>query len=734
MNRKADIKYSIDSVKKTTNTITITGWATSKDPKDKIFIDVTDQSGNYIKYQKERVSRQDVSMYRYGEIYDELFGFVVTFHYTAGIQYNFRMFNSRCSIILHISENYIKHKIFRRKAAAFIRGETFKNYFVSVLSGYNRKWFEKTGPSIQDLEKQKSYKFPDNAPKFSIVIPLYETPKIYLRALIASLLNQTYENFEVCFADGSSESKKLEKDVLHFTKGDHRFKYKFIGTNKGISGNTNEALHMASGDFIVLCDHDDLITPNALFEFAKAITENPECDSLYSDEDKVNSGGTVLFDANFKPDYNIDMLSSVNYICHLFGVRKSLVDQYGEFNSQFDGAQDYDFIFRMTEHSRKVIHIAKILYHWRTHQNSTSENPESKLYAYEAGAKAIMSHYQRVWPDIKINRIEKGISLGIYHTFYHFDQQPLVSIIIPNKDHIDDLNNVIQSIIHKSTWTNYELIIVENNSTEQETTDYYSTISLEYPQIHIVYYKGSFNFSSICNLGAKNAHGDYLLFMNNDVEMINPDSIEEMMGYAQRKDVGIVGCRLLYDDDTIQHAGVVVGVGGIADHIFRGHRSENDTYFNLAMVARDYSAVTAAVMMVRRDVFEKAGEFDINYAVAFNDIDFCLKVRSINKLVVYNPYASFHHFESKSRGAEDTYEKQVRFAAETKLFLTKWKSFIIDGDPNYNPNLTVFNGDFSCRKLAIEKIGTTFYKPDYIDLILKETPEEIVNYTHHSSK
>jgi Predicted glycosyltransferases len=727
MNKKTDIQYSIDTIRRSKTALTIVGWATSRDPQNKVYIDVTDETGNFIKYQKSRISRKDVSIYRYGgEIQDALYGFVVTFPYKNGKTYNFRMFNGKCEVLLRLTNGYIQQKILRNNVLKFMRGQTIRNYFVDTFLGYNH-WFHETCPSNEELEKQRTYPFPASSPKFSIVIPLYETPKKYLRELLDSLLKQTYANFEVCFADGSPEGTKLENTIKQHVKEDSRFKYQFIGSNKGISENTNVAVKMATGDFIVLCDHDDLLTPNALFEFAKAIINNPECDTIYSDEDKINGRGTILFEPHFKPDFNIDMLTSVNYICHLFGVRKSLVDQYGAFDSQFDGSQDYDFIFRMTEHSRKVIHVAKILYHWRTHVDSTSGNPESKLYAFKAGARAIMAHYARIYPSMQIEKVERGVSLGIYHTCFKFEQQPLVSIIIPNKDHTEDLDVAIRSIITRNTWKNLEFVIVENNSVDVKTTEYYKKITEEFSQVHVVYYKDSFNFSKICNFGAKEAHGNYLLFMNNDVELMNPDSISEMMGYAQRKDVGIVGCRLLYQDNTIQHAGVVIGVGGIADHVFRGHLSANDTYFNLAMTAQDYSAVTAAVMMVRKDVFEEAGEFDENFAVAFNDIDFCLKVRTLDKLVVYNPYASFHHYESKSRGAEDTYEKQLRFVSEIKLFLTKWKDFIIAGDPYYNPNLTVHDGDFSTRILGVEKIGETFYSPDYIDFIIKESPETIVN-------
>ena len=728
MKIKKDIDYSIDSIKLNKNTITLYGWAASEDPDNKVFFDVTDSSGNYVKYRKDRIERKDVSALKYGNRENSLYGFALTFPYKRNNFYTLTFYNDKDSVVLSISKAFLNKYRVHKAISSIIHGKPLKNLQLKKGMDYNH-WFKQTSPDKKELSLEKHEKFPMNAPKFSIVVPLYETPEVYLKALIGSFLAQTYTNFEVCFADGSSEDKKLKTIVQKYSHHDSRIKYHFIGENRGISGNTNEALHMATGDFIVLCDHDDLITPNALYEFAKAIIDNPECDSIYSDEDKISSNGKDLFDPHFKPDFNEDMLTSVNYICHLFGVRKSLVQKFGEFDSSYDGAQDYDFIFRMTEHSKQIVHVAKILYHWRTHQNSTSENPESKLYAYEAGAKAIRAHYHRVHPEIEIERIEKGISLGIYHTCFKFKEQPFVSVIIPNKDHTADLDKVIRSLIQKSTWKSLEFIIVENNSTDEKTFTYYDKIEQEFPQVHVVRYKGTFNFSKICNFGASKAKADYLLFMNNDVELINPDSVLEMMGYAQRTDVGVVGCRLLYDDNTIQHAGVVVGIGGTADHVFRGHFSENDTYFNRAMIAQDYSAVTAAVMMVRRDAFEAAGRFDENLAVAFNDIDFCLKVRSINKLVVYTPYASFHHYESKSRGFEDTFDKQVRFVSEIKVFLGKWTPFIKKGDPYYNPNLTVHNNDYSYRNLAIEEVGSTFYGDYYIHCLLTQTPEYFVK-TH----
>ena len=487
------------------------------------------------------------------------------------------------------------------------------------------------------------------------------------------------------------------------------WKYRYIGENLGISGNTNKAVEMATGDFIVLCDHDDLITPDALFEFAKEIVADEEVDSIYSDEDKIDENSYDVFDPSFKPDFNIDMLRSQNYICHLYGVRRELVEKYGKFNSEYDGAQDYDFILRMSEHSRKIAHVAKILYHWRTHQGSTALNPESKMYAYDAGARAIRAHYARVLPEIQIERIENGYTLGMYHTVFKFDEYPLISVIIPNKDHTDDLDKAIRSMIEKGTWPNLEFIVVENNSTEEKTWEYYKKIEKEYSQVKVVYYDGIFNYAKINNFGVRHARGEYYLFMNNDVELIEPDSLKEMMGYGQRNDVGAVGCRLLYEDNTLQHAGVILGIGGIAGHAFIGLRSEGETYLNRAMLTQDMSAVTAAVMLVNKEVFEKVEGFDERFAVAFNDIDICMKIREGKKLIVYAPYACFHHYESKSRGAEDTPEKIERFNREIGLFNLKWEQNILNGDPYYNQNLSVKDGLFNIRNIENEKIGQPYY-------------------------
>ena len=536
--------------------------------------------------------------------------------------------------------------------------------------------------------------------------------------MLDSILDQTYGQWEVCIADGSPRGQDVEKVLKKYAEKDSRIRYEILGGNRGISGNTNAALAMAKGEYVILADHDDTIPPQAFYEVAKAINKHPDCDVLYSDEDKLDMDGKALFDPHFKPDFNPDLLTSVNYICHLFVVKKELLDRVGGFRQEFDGAQDYDFIFRCTEQAKEIVHIPHVLYHWRCHQGSTASNPESKMYAFEAGARAIMAHYERM--GIAAEKVEKGVDYGIYHTTFKIKGEPLVSIIIPNKDHSRDLDVCVRSILEKSTYRNLEFIIVENNSTEPETFAYYEEMEEKHPAFHVVTWKEGFNYSAINNFGASFAKGEYLLLLNNDTELLEPDSIREMLGFCQREDVGIAGARLLYADDTIQHAGVVIGFGGIAGHTFIGlHKAEN-SYFHRAMCAQDYSAVTAACLMTKKSVFEAVGGLSTELAVAFNDIDYCMKVRALGKLVVYAPYATLYHYESKSRGLEDTPEKVARFNREVAIFIKKWPDIIKNGDPYYNPNLTLRKSNFALRDLLKEKIG----EPYDLSVYDKFAPEE----------
>ena len=684
------MKYRFESIMKKNDSIKISGFIVGNQPTDvAIFKYFVGNREEHIEY--TTVVRNDVSNKYFQKTYKNSYGFSIILPLKKQAELQVSIGNE--THIFHINQFFLGWESFIIK----LRNSKFVVKLKEFIRNlYQRKvtyksWLKLTKASKEELIKQKEYKWAEEAPLFSIVVPLYRTPKGYLKELIDSIEAQTYVKWELCMADGSPDNK-LEMFVKSYQ--DERIKYRYIGENLGISGNTNKAVEMATGDFIVLCDHDDLITPDALFEFAKEIVADSEVDSIYSDEDKIDEKSYDVFDPSFKPDFNIDMLRSQNYICHLYGVRRELVEKYGMFNSEYDGAQDYDFILRMSEHSRKIAHVAKILYHWRTHQGSTALNPESKMYAYDAGARAIGAHYARVLPEIQIERIENGYTLGMYHTVFKFNEYPLISVIIPNKDHTDDLDKAIRSMIEKGTWPNLEFIVVENNSTEEKTWEYYKKIEKEYSQVKVVYYDGIFNYAKINNFGVRHARGEYYLFMNNDVELIEPDSLKEMMGYGQRNDVGAVGCRLLYEDNTLQHAGVIVGEIGVAEHIFK-KQIEGMTYHARAMLTQDMSAVTAAVMLVKKEVFEKVEGFDERFAVAFNDIDICMKIREDKKLIVYAPYACFHHYESKSRGAEDTPEKIERFINEVNLFNSKWRSFIENGDPYYNCNFSKKHTD--CR-------------------------------------
>ena len=556
------------------------------------------------------------------------------------------------------------------------------------------KWIQKHLPSPKELEEQKKYQFLYR-PKISIVIPLYRTPEKYLCEMIDSVLNQSYSNWELCLSDGSGEDSPLTQLLKQYEKKDSRIKVVYNNRQLHIAENTNEAIKIATGDFIAFSDHDDLLTPDAMFHVAKAVNENMELEVLYSDEDKVSAGNKFM-QPHMKPDFNIDLLRTVNYICHLFVVKKTMIEKVGMLRPEFDGAQDYDFILRCVEATNRIYHIPRILYHWRFFEGSTAENPESKLYAFEAGKRAIEAHYERV--GIRAEVVQ-GEFLGLYRTRYIRDKDPLVSILIPNKDHTDDLDRCIRSIEEKSTYHNYEYIIIENNSDQEETFAYYKKLQEENPKAHVVYWDGEFNYSAINNYGVSFANGEYLLLLNNDVEVINADWLEEMLGYCMRDDVGIVGARLYYPDDTIQHAGVVIGFGGIAGHAFVQQKRGTTGYCHRIICAQDYSAVTAACMMVKKSVFEEVGGLTEELKVAFNDVDFCMKVRQAGKLVVYNPYVELYHYESKSRGLEDTPEKVARFNSEIKKFSERWPEILKNGDPYYNPNLTLKSQDFSLRKI-----------------------------------
>lgn len=584
------------------------------------------------------------------------------------------------------------------------------------------KWYKKHAITGEQIHAQRDdVKTWEKQPLISICVPLYKTPEAYLREMIDSVVAQTYPNWQLCLADGSPD-ENLKVVLEQYYGNEERISYRHLDENLGIAENTNKAFEMAEGEWISLLDHDDILPPEALYEtmVAAGVAEGKASlvkrkktdaviEAVYSDEDKISEDLTEHFDPHFKPDYNIDLLRTNNYITHLFTVKREIVERVGGFASKYNGAQDFDFIFRCTDAAKGVAHVPRILYHWRTSAGSTAENPASKMYAYEAGKLAIEDH-------LKAKGLEGEVSmtrnLGFYRVKYKVMSEELISIIIPNKDQAAMLAKCIASVL-KSTYSRYEVIVVENNSENAETFAYYEKLTgcpynAEEPmegkfangnRICVVTWKDFFNYSAINNFGAGFAKGSYLLLLNNDIEVITEDWMEEMLSHCQREDVAAVGCKLLYPDGTIQHAGVGVGLGGIANSMFVGMDSKFHGYMHRANLQLNYSAVTAACMMVKKCIFDEVGGLEEELTVAYNDIDLCLKMGAAGYRIVYTPYAVATHHESKSRGYENTPEKQVRLQKESEYMLTKWADIFEYGDPYYNPNFSKKRMDYTIDRV-----------------------------------
>ena len=555
-------------------------------------------------------------------------------------------------------------------------------------------WYQAYVPDQETLEAQKKHKF-DYRPLISIAVPAYQTPVEFLKQMIESLISQTYPEWELCIANASPDNEEMQRVLADYSAKDSRVRFCNLKENLGIAENTNRAFSMAKGEFMGLLDHDDLLAPNALYEIVQALQDHPQADALYTDEDKVTTELDEHFQPHLKPDFNLDLLRSNNYICHFFVVRRSIVEKAGGFRKEFDGAQDYDFIFRCTENAREVLHVPEILYHWRTHKASTADNPASKMYAFEAGKRAIEANLERTGTKGVVSHTQ---DLGFYRVKYPVQGKPLVSVIIPNKDEKETLQTCMEMLNSNTSYQNFEIIIIENNSTTDEIFRYYKELSKD-PRIHLLRWGKEFNYSAINNFGVAHAKGEYLLFLNNDVKSINPDWMEEMLGVCQRPEVGGVGAKLIYPDNTIQHAGCVVGMGGIAGHMFVDMPADRTGYLHKASLLQDMSAVTAACLMMKKEVFEEAGGFTEDLAVAFNDVDLCLKVRKNNHLIVYDPYAKLYHMESKTRGAEDSKEKVRRFQTEIEYMRCHWLDILKNGDPYYNKNLSLTKWNYSLKPI-----------------------------------
>ena len=576
------------------------------------------------------------------------------------------------------------------KLKRWIKGEKDPQY------GDYGDWIWANEVGNLELASQRKKTF-EKSPKISVIVPMYNTPEKFFKDLVDCMIKQTYKNWELCLADGSP---KPNENFKKYIEKDNRIIYKILEENKGISGNTNSAISMATGDYIALLDHDDVLSEYALYEVVNCINKYPNVEFMYSDEDKIDEKGN-RYDAYFKPDFAPDTLRSQNYICHFSVFKKELMDKLNGFRSDYDGAQDYDIFLRMSEITKpeNIKHISRILYHWRVHKDSTAKlNSNAKNYAFVAGKKAIEDHLKRIGLDGKVS---EGAVEGIYRVDYKVIGEPKVSIVIPNKDGKDILKVCIDSVLEKTTYKNYEIIVVENNSETEEIFEYYKEIENN-EKIKVVKYPNKgFNYSGIINYGVRESSGEYIVQLNNDTELITPNWLELMLGFAQRKDVGGVGVKLYYPDETIQHAGIIVGLGGIAGNRFKSIPKNGHAYFAKESMIENLSAVTAACMMNPRSVYDEVGFMNEKLAVAFNDVDFCLKVREKGYLIVYNPYIEFWHYESKSRGQENTPAKIKRFQGEMETFANRWRDFLDEGDPYYNINLSLDTEVYHMKKCKV---------------------------------
>ena len=558
-------------------------------------------------------------------------------------------------------------------------------------------YFNKINPNEARLKEQRDYKFVSNY-KFSILIPVYRPDVKFFTLMLDSIVAQTYDNWQICLADGSGEGYTVENVVRPYIEkyGEDKVKYIKLENNLGIAENTNAAMRMADGDFIVFGDHDDELHPTALFECMRELERYPQADFIYSDEDKIIEATGHHTEAHFKSDLNMELLRSNNYICHLSVVKKSLADKVGGLYTQFNGSQDHDYVLRCVEKAECVRHIPRILYHWRINDNSTAKSASTKTYANTAGVNAVSAHLKRMGID---GEVKNGVAPGFYDIRYKLTEKPLVSVIIPNKDHLDDLTRCLESMENVNNYHNVEYIVVENNSVLEDTFEGYKELEKKYgDKFKLVKWDGIFNYSAINNFGARYAKGEYILLLNNDTSVIEPDSLRCMLAQCQRAEVGIVGAKLLYDDDTVQHAGVIIGYQGVAGHAFTGIGDNVYGYFARAVLSQELSAVTAACLLTKRSVFDEVGGLDESFEVAFNDIDYCMKVRAAGYKIIYDPHAKLHHYEYKSRGAEDTGKKQERFGGEIMHFIDKWRAALIAGDMYYNPNLELVGELYTIKK------------------------------------
>lgn len=615
-----------------------------------------------------------------------------------------------------LAYSHLRNLITRIRRYGNIRNLTAKIRSKRIERAAYKSYGTLSMPDEETRKKQSETVF-ETKITFSILVPLYNTPKNFLTQMIDSVVAQTYKGWELCLADGSDDGHKEVGDICReYAEKDKRIKYKKLEKNLGISGNTNKCLEMATGEYIALFDHDDLLHPCALYEYMKVIDSHGEgsvarADYIYCDETTFQ-GDSIdnMITLHFKPDFAIDNLRANNYICHFSAFSRELIDSTGLFRSEFDGSQDHDLILRLTHNAKNIVHVPRILYYWRSHAGSVASDINAKTYAIDAAKGAVAAHLTQCgFKDFKIESSRAFET--IFRIRYSLTARPLVSILIPNRDHVPDLRRCIDSITGKTSYENYEIIVIENNSTDSGTFDYYETIK-KHPQIRVVDYTSAqkaggeqgagtgFNYSRINNFGEKYAEGEYLILLNNDTEVVTRTWIEEMLMYAQRPDVGAVGCMLYYDDYSIQHAGIVLGLGAhrTAGHSHYRMSKDNLGYMGRLCYAQNVSAVTGACLMTSKADYESVGGLNEDLAVALNDVDYCLKLRRKGLLNVFTPYAELFHYESKSRGMDVTdaadKEHAERYNRECELFKSIWKEELEKGDPYFNPNFSLDYSNF----------------------------------------
>lgn len=553
-------------------------------------------------------------------------------------------------------------------------------------------WIITNEPLPQEIKVQKlaSHAF-DNRPCISIVTPVYRPPHRVLKLMLDSVLRQTYPNWEHCIVNADPSDIQTQKVLAEYSRKDHRFKVQCLDNNYGISDNTNRAIQMAQGSWIAFLDHDDQLAPFALYEIVDCINKHENVEAIYSDEDKVNPENNQRYSPFFKPEFDLYLLRGSNYLNHFFAVKKAIGDSIGWLDSSFDGSQDYDLVLRLVEQSSCIAHIPKILYHWTAIEGSVSVSESNKNYAVDAAVRALKNHITKLEIDAEVVTTRFPFRLK-----YHISRHPLVSIIIPNHNNASMLNQLIETIRNKTTYPNFEIIVVENQSDEPEIFDYYRRIQI-CERNKVIQWNQEFNFSAVCNYGVEHALGEVILFLNNDMEVINGDWIEEMLGLLLQPKVGVVGAKLRYPNDTIQHAGVIVGMFGVAGHSHRHFPHDSAGYYHRLSCVQRYSAVTAACLMVRKEVFREVGGMDPAFKLEFGDVDFCLRILSQGYINLWTPFAELYHFESQTRGSYDTIEKRELNMQEVSLFKERWAEFLKKGDPSYNINLTNRAENFGIR-------------------------------------